>query len=135
MLEAGLGALRAASLVGTGIGTTRADTDVGVMVVHMTYLQVLGDLGLLGLLAYLWLILGWLPFLPRAWRNIRSLPDAPLRATYYSAIFLLLFYALAGLFHPLSTEWSEWVTFIIPYALFWDAVRTRSHTWQHSDAT
>ena len=94
------------------------------MPVHMTYFQLLGDLGWLGLLAYLSLVLAWLPWLPRAWANIRRLSSAAERALYYNAIFLLFFFLFAGLLHPLSTEWSEWVTFIIPYALFWEAVRT-----------
>lgn len=123
MLQAGVTVLREARLVGTGMQTTRIDTEEGFMVVHMTYLQVLGDLGLLGFVCYVWLTLGWIPWLPRALANVRHLPSAFERAVYYNAIFLLLFFALAGLLHPLSTEWSEWVTFIIPYALFWEAVR------------
>jgi hypothetical protein len=123
MLSTGLEALQNAGLLGTGIGSTRADTDVGVMVVHMTYLQILGDLGVLGLLAYVSLILGWLPKTRRAFRNIRSLQTPQERAIYYNAIFLLVAFALQGVFHPLSTEWSEWIAFIVPYALFWQAVR------------
>jgi len=123
MLQAGVATLRDAHLIGTGIQTTRIETEEGFMVVHMTYLQVLGDLGLLGFLSYIWLTLGWVPWLPRALANVRRLPDTLQRAVYYNAIFLLFFFALAGLLHPLSTEWAEWVTFMIPYALFWEAVR------------
>ena len=120
MLETGMDALRNASLIGHGVGTTQADTDFGLMVVHMTYLQIIGDLGVLGLVAYLWLVLGWVPWLPRAWRSIRALPDAGSRALYFNAIFLLAAFALSGLFHPLSTEWSEWIMFIVPSSLFWE---------------
>jgi len=123
MLQTGLAALREAGVVGSGIETTRAGTEEGLFVLHMTYFQVLGDLGLLGLVAYLWLTLGWLLWLPRAWANIRGMVSAPRRGLYYNAILLLFLFALAALFHPLSTEWSEWITFVIPYALFWEAVR------------
>ena len=120
MLEIGMDAFRRAPFIGTGVGTTQADTDIGLMVVHMTYLQIIGDLGLLGLFAYLWLVLGWLPFLPRAWRSISRLPNPESRAPYYNAIFLLGAFALSGLFHPLSTEWTEWIMFVVPSALFWE---------------
>lgn len=123
MLQTGLAALREAGVVGSGIETTRAGTEEGLFVLHMTYFQVLGDLGLLGLVAYLWLTLGWLLWLPRAWANIRGMVSTPQRGLYYNAILLLFLFALAALFHPLSTEWSEWITFVIPYALFWEAVR------------
>jgi hypothetical protein len=123
MLHAGVTALHEASIVGHGIETTQVETEVGAMSLHMTYLQVLSDLGWLGLVAYVWLVLGWLPWLPRAWANIHRLPGPAERVPYYNAIFLLLFFALAGVFHPLSTEWSEWVTFVVPYALFWEAAQ------------
>jgi hypothetical protein len=122
MLETGMDALRNASLIGGGAGTTQADTDLGLMVVHMTYLQIIGDLGIIGLLAYVWLVLGWIPWLPRAGRNISLLPSPSDRALYYNAIFLLGIFALSGLFHPLSTEWTEWIMFIVPSALFWELV-------------
>jgi len=130
MLQAGLAAVHDASLVGPGIQATQVETGVGVMPVHMTYFQLLGDLGWLGLLAYLWLVLAWLPWLPRAWANIRRLSSAAERALYYNAIFLLFFFLFAGLLHPLSSEWSEWVTFVIPYALFWEAVRVSPRSVQ-----
>ncbi|HET8712393.1 MAG TPA: hypothetical protein VFM23_01785 [Gemmatimonadales bacterium] len=122
MIETGMDALRNASLIGHGVGTTQADTDFGLMVVHMTYLQIIGDLGVLGLMAYLWLVLGWVAWLPRAWRNIRRIESPSSRALYFNAIFLLAAFALSGLFHPLSTEWSEWIMFIVPSALFWEIV-------------
>jgi len=84
---------------------------------------VWADLGLLGLVAYVWLVWGWLWWAPRVLERIRCSADPEWRAIHYNALFLLLFYALAAFFHPLSTEWSEWVIFIIPYALVWNLAR------------
>lgn len=128
MLQAASQAIAEHPLWGTGIGTTRADTDVGPMVVHNTYLQVWADLGLLGFLAYLGLVIGWIAWLPKFFIRVRQLDNVITRGLYYNAAFLLFFYALAGLFHPLSTEWSEWITFMIPYALYAQAVQAELRT-------
>jgi O-antigen ligase len=117
-------AIQAHPLLGTGIGTTTSETVVGPMVIHMTYLQVWADMGLLGLTAYVWLMWGWIVLAPTVLRRVRALSDPTLKALYYNSVFLLLVYGLAGCFHPLSTEWSEWIIFIVPYALFWEIARS-----------
>lgn len=104
-------------LWGEGIGTTTTPTSVGPMRVHNSYLQTWSDLGILGFVGYLCVVLGWIPLLPRALRGIQAQPQAVSRAVYYNAIFLLIMYALSGLFHPISTEWSEWIVFLVGYAL------------------
>jgi len=108
---------------GSGIGTTRSETYEGLMVVHNSYLQVWADLGLLGLFAYTGLVLGWILWFPRFLLHVRQQTDPMLRGFYYNAAFLLFFYAFSGMFHPLSTEWSEWITFVLPYALYAEALR------------
>lgn len=102
---------------GTGVQTTVLDTIFGPIVVHMTYLQVWADLGLFGLAAYVWLVWGWVPRLTHLIRRTRTLPNLQEKATYYNAIFLLMVFGAAGFFHPLSTEFAEWILFLIPYAL------------------
>jgi O-antigen ligase len=128
MLQTVLAAIRDHPVLGTGIGSTTIETPVGPMVVHMTYLQVWADLGLPGLFAYVWLVWGWLPWLPMAMRRIRALRDDQSRAIYYNAIFLLFVFGLAGLFHPLSTEWAQWLPFIVPYALLWHVLCLKPQT-------
>lgn len=108
---------------GTGIGTTRLETHQGLMVVHNAYLQVWADLGLLGLFAYVGLVWGWLLWFPRFLSQMRQQTDPVLRGLYYNAAFLLFYFAVSLLFNPLSTEWSEWITFVVPYALYAEALR------------
>jgi O-antigen ligase len=117
MLQDVVAAIRNHPLLGTGIETTMTETFVGPMPVHMMYLQVWADLGIVGLVAYVWLLWGWIASMPAAMRAIRLLSDPSERAVYYNALFLLLMYGLIGFFHPLSTEWSEWIVFVVPYAL------------------
>lgn len=117
MLQDAIYAVQSHPVFGTGIETTKSETIIGPMVVHMTYLQVWADLGLFGLAAYVCLVWGWLPWLPRMLRGLRNVSDCRSRAICYNAIFLLMVFGLAGIFHPLSTEWSEWILFIIPYAI------------------
>jgi len=80
-------------------------------------------MGLLGLTSFVWLMWGWIAWVPMVLRRIRSLSDPAQRALYYNALFMLFFYGLAAFFHPLSTEWSEWIVFVIPYALIWEVTR------------
>ena len=125
MIEEAVRQIRAHPVFGTGIHTTHIDTIFGAMPIHMAYLQVWADLGLLGLVAYGWLIWGWVAWLPGAWRRIRDVSDDRQRALYYNAIFLLCFFGMADFFHPMSTEWSDWILFVIPYALVWEIARSR----------
>lgn len=118
-------AIRAHPVWGTGFETTISETVVGSMSVHMTYLQVWADLGILGFAAYVWLVLGWVPWIPAVMRRVRALPDPAQRAIYYNALFLLIAYAVIGVFHPVSTEWTEWILFMIPYALIWQIARLK----------
>lgn len=103
-------------LVGSGIGTTKAETPTGPMVVHMSYLQVWADLGVFGFIAYLTIVIGWVYTLPRGLLQIRGSSSVEYKALFYNSIFVLLAFAVTGLFHPLSTEWSEWTPFLIAYA-------------------
>lgn len=128
MLQDAIRAIQEHPVWGTGIVSTKTETPTGPMVVHITYLQVWADLGLIGLVAYLWLVWGWLPWLPLSLRRIRALSDDSERALYYNAIFLLFVFGLAGFFHPLSTEWAQWIPFLVPYALIWQLVRFRPET-------
>jgi O-antigen ligase len=109
-------------VMGTGFLSTRTETPAGPMVVHNTYLQVWADLGLLGVVSYVWLVFGWMAWLPKALRRIRALSDDQQRAIYYNAIFLLFVFDLTGFLHPLSTEWAQWIPFLVPYSLLWHLV-------------
>jgi O-antigen ligase len=123
MLQDVLEAVRAHPILGTGIETTVTETKVGPMGTHMTYLQVWADLGLAGFISYIWLVWGWVPRLPRVLRRVRALSNPVERAIYYNAVYVLLFFGAAGFFNPLSTEWSEWVLFVVAYALVWRLAR------------
>ncbi|WP_297858416.1 O-antigen ligase [Meiothermus sp.] len=118
MLQVAQGQIQQNPLWGTGIGNTRVNTNEGPIVVHNAYLQVWADLGIMGLIAYTGLVIGWFIWVPSFFRHVRQRGDPVERGLYYNAVFILFFYAFSGLFHPLSTEWSEWITFILPYALF-----------------
>jgi hypothetical protein len=117
-------------VMGTGFLSTKAETPFGPMVIHNTYLQVWADLGLLGIVSYVWLVFGWIAWLPIAVRRIRALSSDLQRAIYYNAIFLLFVFDLTGFFHPLSTEWAQWIPFLVPYSLLWNIVGRGPKTGQ-----
>lgn len=122
-LLAGLQAIRAHPFLGTGIGTTRVQTLTGPVVVHNAFLQVWADIGILGFMAYTWLMLSWLFWSARAWVGVRLRASASDRALGYSSWAMLVAAAVGSLFVPLSTEWAEWILFLFPLGLFWEAVR------------
>lgn len=103
-------------ILGGGTGFTVTDTEVGPMNVHNTYLQVWGNYGLLGLLSFLLIVGGWGLVIPLSIKIIQKIPVYKIRARYYNSLFLLFYFAFSGVFHPLSTELSEWVVYIIPLA-------------------
>jgi len=116
MLETGINALKEHPFVGTGVGTTKANMIPEPMVVHMTYLQVWADIGVLGFASYIFLVWGWVIWLPDIIRRIRRSVDLSEKAIYYNSIFMLFVFGLSGFFHPLSTEWSEWIMFLFAYS-------------------
>jgi O-antigen ligase len=116
---------------GKGISYTKYQTKTGPIVIHNTYLQIWADLGILGLLAFLGLYFGWIVRLPVALRQIQNETNIKLRAVYYNAIFLLVYLSFSALFHPLSTEWSEWVIFIVPSAIYWSLLRRNEGELNH----
>ncbi len=123
MLQDVTKAIRAHPVLGTGTETTTTESVIGPMSIHMTYLQLWADIGLLGFVAYIWLIWGWVAWVPKVLRRVQALSDPARRAIYYNAIFLLVVYGSIGFLHPFSTEWSEWIIFIVPYALVWEIAR------------
>lgn len=122
MVRSTLDRIKEQPFFGRGIGQTRVNTDAGPMVVHMTYLQLWADLGIFGLLAYLWVICGWTPRLRRALVAIGRYGSARDRALYYNAVFVLMFFVFSGFFHPVSTEWSEWIAFAVALGFFTQVV-------------
>jgi len=117
MVVDSLDAIAEHPILGSGIGTTTSGTDVGPMPVHMTYLQVWADLGLLGLVSILVLMLAPIMLARRVLKRVRKLPAPVERALQYNAAFLVALYAFSALMHPLSTEWSEWLLYLVPLGI------------------
>jgi O-antigen ligase len=80
-------------------------------VVHNAYLQVWADMGFVGLMGFCCIIFSWVTVLPRCIIRIRKCADADRRAYYYNAIFLLMCVSMFFIFHPISTECSDWIRF------------------------
>lgn len=105
-------------LTGTGMGTTMSQTPAGLMVIHFSFLQIWADAGLLGFLSYailcasaLWLAVSRsLPIRPRC---------QPARIPW-EGIYLSAGWMLTGCLHPISTEISEWIWFLVALAIVMD---------------
>jgi O-antigen ligase len=110
--------IKSSPVIGVGMGTTQSATGgmisqtpgVPAMTVHMSYLQVWADAGILAAASYFMLVVGTLL------HNVKRLRNACSPETWVAiagGVFLLSAIAVAGVFHPLSTELSEWVAFIV----------------------
>jgi hypothetical protein len=110
-------AIRDHPFFGTGMASTTSDMgEAGPMNIHMTYL------GLLGVVSYVWLTWGWISWWPKMLRRIRGLENDRTRALYYNAFFILLVCGLGACTYPLGDEWSDWISFLVAYALLWHLV-------------
>jgi hypothetical protein len=115
MIQDVLIAIRDHPVLGTGMGRTTSLVANGPMVVHIAYLQVWADLGILGFLSFTALTIGSIPVLWIRYRA-RAAADPERRILFYNGIFLLVAWALAGFLHPISTEVSEWIMFLLGYS-------------------
>jgi hypothetical protein len=115
MIRDVLTAIREHPVLGTGMGRTTSLAANGPMVVHIAYLQVWADLRILGFLSFTALTIGSIPVLWIRYRA-RAVADSERRILFYNGIFLLVAWALAGFLHPISTEVSEWIMFLLGYS-------------------
>jgi hypothetical protein len=102
-------------VLGNGMGTTRSAATAGPVVIHNAYLQMWADVGLLGFLSFSALTLGSIPVLCARYRR-RAGADPERRVLFYNGMFLLACWGVAALLHPVSTELSEWIMFILGYS-------------------
>lgn len=106
MLQAGLEQAERCLPFGCGFGSTTAMVDGSPMVVHNTYLSSLGDIGVPGLLAVIGLLAT--PLIFHVLRNLQPARDPTLPAFTLAALMGVCGYGFLLLFHPFSTEMSEW---------------------------
>jgi O-antigen ligase len=110
--------IKSSPVIGTGMGSTQSATSgmitqaagIPAMTVHMSYLQVWADAGILAAASYFMLVVGTLIL---HINRLRRVCPPETWVVIASGVFLLSAIALAGVFHPLSTELSEWVAFIV----------------------
>jgi hypothetical protein len=122
MTRRSLDLIGAAPLLGNGFHAATIRVDEGVeidqdtMVVHNAYLQLWADFGLAGFLSFFGVIWGWAPAAKNAYRDsaVRGIED---RAKQVNALFMLVAFGVALLFHPVSTAWSDWILFAVPLAM------------------
>ena len=97
--------------LGCGFGCTGIRVDGVYTVIHMTYLQILGEGGVISLIGYLWFIL--FPI----WQGVKYITEKRELLlervdTMLAPISVLILYLFIGFFHPLSNELTEWAVVI-----------------------
>lgn len=120
MLIAAMENIEKHPIIGNGFFDTTYLVDGKPMVVHNTYLQIWGDFGILSIISYIALTFFWLFLIPKRTRFVVKQENIKYKALYYNSIFLLIYFNINGLFHPISTEFSEWVLFIIPFSIVYN---------------
>lgn len=124
MILAAFDKISSSPFLGSGAFSTVATEGTAKgMVVHNSYLQVWGDFGFFGLISIIFLYLGWIFMLPRVFKKLQIIGNSSVSSIICSAILLLVYFILNGLFHPYSTEFSEWITFIIPLTIIYQFYR------------
>lgn len=124
-------------LFGNGLQAAAIDSyseadDSSHVVTHNGYLQTWANIGLIGLVSFIVIVFAWLsPFYIIA-RSPTFIEDPIQRAIIYNAIFLLFTFSLCMLFHPISTEWSEWIMFSVPYTLLMRSMPCRQSSNKES---
>ncbi|GCD81087.1 hypothetical protein PTHTG4_01490 [Parageobacillus thermoglucosidasius] len=120
MLIAAVENIKRHPIIGNGVFETTYLVDGKPMVVHNTYLQIWGDFGVLSTISYIALTFFWLFLIPKRTRLVVKQENIKYKALYYNSIFLLIYFNINGLFHPISTEFSEWILFIIPFSIVYN---------------
>ena len=124
MLETAIEKIMQNPFIGTGAFSTVGVYEDGTsMVVHNTYLQFWGDFGLVGLLGLLLLYFSWLYLLAKIFYKIQLNPNNKENVLVAFSVLVLCYFNLNGLFHPYSTELSEWMIFIISITLYYKFYR------------
>jgi hypothetical protein len=103
--------------VGSGLHSILVPVNGVLTTIHNTYLQLWAEVGLVALLGFVVVAFAWLPSLPTTLRvvlHIRSIPD---RAIAHNALFFAFCFPIASMFHPVSTEWSEWLPLLVAYTV------------------
>lgn len=121
MMQAAIEAVSQFPLLGSGMGSLAVETKSGWMRVHMAYLQMWADAGLLAFVGYLWIALGWLVWLPAAMQTLRQDAGSEDNALTYNGIFMLMALVLANFLHTYSTEWAQWLPYLMSVSFLYDA--------------
>lgn len=120
MMETAIDAVSRFPILGSGMGTLVAETRSGWMRVHMAYLQMWADAGLLAFLGYVWIAVGWMVWVPAAMRNLRENVGTENNALTYNGIFMLISLALANTLHTYSTEWAQWLPYLMSVSFLYN---------------
>lgn len=118
MLETAIDKIIRNPFIGGGAFTTVGIYEDGTsMVVHNTYLQFWGDFGLVGIIGLLFLYFSWLILIPEILYKIQVNRNSKENVLVAFSILVLCYFNLNGLFHPYSSEFSEWIIFMIPLTI------------------
>jgi hypothetical protein len=111
-----------APFMGSGLNTLLIPIQGIPSTVHNTYLQLWAEVSVLAMAGFVLLAFAWLPAVGRTLRALAGLERPLDKAVGYNAFYIALCFPLAALFHPLSTEWTEWLPLIVAYSI-WHALQ------------
>ncbi|UQN09566.1 O-antigen ligase [Deinococcus sp. QL22] len=103
-------------IVGIGMGNTSTIVNGESITIHNAYLQIWSDAGILAVLALL-LLMTYGVFQSRLYiRAAMQTKSVFHGAQAYNLSFLLIIMPITNLFHPFSTEWSDWSAYLLAIA-------------------
>ena len=112
-------------ITGRGMGMTRSPLAGGGYIVnHFSYLQMWADTGLLGFVSYVALNIGLAAQgVHRLCKSARRMSGGRACAAF-TGVYLLLCWAMACVFHAVSTELTEWLMYLAGLALVSNLLRS-----------
>ena len=86
----------------------------------MAYFQMWADAGFLAFLGLIWIAVGWVVWLRAAMNNLRQGIGSENNALTYNGIFMLTSLALANVLHTYSTEWAQWLPYLMSVSFLYN---------------
>lgn len=83
---------------------------------HNAYLQVWSDIGVLAFICFVAFCFGWIFCFHKIIFSSKKISNSEL-PIFFNSLFLMFYFVFRNFFYPISTEWIEWIFFLVSSAI------------------